>query len=234
MTENWRARMQEWPCLVPDFTLSPGSTSLVLVDMQRCFLEPDIGLGALLQTQFQGPAAYYHRRLTDVVLPNVRRLLSEFRTRKMRVVHITVGSELPDGRDFSPLRRVANDQADRRFKAIFQRGSPEHAIVEGLAPLNDELVLNKTTRSAFNSTPLEMTLRNLNIDGLIVCGVQTNACVESTARDAADLGFKCVIVDDACQCFSPLTHDGTMMSFASLFGKVWEAADVLRWLESTG
>ncbi len=232
MRDDWRPPTAEWPCLVPDFTLAPASTALVIIDMQRCFLEADIGLGALLRARFPGAADYYNSRLNASVLPNVQRILSAFRCARLRVVHITVGPELPDGSDFSPLRRAANDQADNRFKALFPRGTPEHAIVDTFAPSSKELVLNKTTRSAFNSTALELTLRNLGIDGLIVCGVQTNACVESTARDAADLGFKCVLVDDACQCFSPLMHNGTMMSFASLFGKVWDTAWVLRWIEA--
>lgn len=232
MHEDWRTLMREWPCLVPDFTLAPASTALVVIDMQRCFLEADMGLGALLGARFPSAADYYNSRLNSTVLPNVQRILAAFRRAALRVIHITVGPELPDGSDFSPLRRAANDQADNRFKALFPRGAPEHAIVPEVAPLPGELVLNKITRSAFNSTPLSVTLSNLGIDGLLVCGVQTNACVESTARDAADLGFKCVIVDDACQCFSPVMHNGTMMSFASLFGKVWDTARVLQWLEA--
>lgn len=231
MNEDWRASIREWPCLVPDFTLTPASTALAVVDMQRCFLEADMGLGALLRARFPNAAEYYNSRLNATVLPNVQRILSAFRRAGLRVVHITVGPELPDGSDFSPLRRAANDQAESRFKALFPRGAPEHTIMPEVAPLPGELVLNKITRSAFNSTSLSLILSNLGIDGVLVCGVQTNACVESTARDAADFGFKCVLVDDACQCFSPVMHNGTMMSFASLFGKVWDTARVLRWLE---
>lgn len=232
MNEDWRTLIGEWPCLVPDFTLAPASTALVVIDMQRCFLEADMGLGALLRARFPSAAEYYESRVNSTVLPNMQRILCSSRRAGLRVVHITVGPELPDGSDFSPLRRATNDHAETRFKALYPRGAPEHAIMPEVAPLPGELVLNKITRSAFNSTSLSLILSNLGIDGLLVCGVQTNACVESTARDAADFGFKCVLVDDACQCFSPVMHIGTMMSFASLFGKVWNTAQVLQWLEA--
>lgn len=143
-----------------------------------------------------------------------------------------MGPKPREGSDSSPLRRAANEQGDNRFKALFARGTAAHSIVDCLVPLNDELVLNKTTRSAFNPTASELPLRNTGIDGLVMCRVQTNAYVERTARDAADLGFKCAIADDACQCFPPVMCNATMMSFASLFGKVWDTARVLQWLEA--
>ena len=230
MGESWRERMRRVPCLVPDFQLSPGTTALVIIDVQRCFADPGMGISALLLEKYPEAGRYYTTRLRDTVVPNTSRLLGEFRRRSLRVVHITVGPELLDGSDFSPLRRQANENAEPRFRAIFPNGAPEHRIIDELAPVAGELCLNKTTRSAFNSTSLELTLRNLGVDGLILCGVQTNACVESTARDAADFGFKCVVVSDACQCFDPDAHDASLAAFASLFGKVWCTREVIDWL----
>jgi nicotinamidase-related amidase len=89
-------------------------------------------------------------------------------------------------------------------------------------------VLHKTTMSAFLSTGLELMLRNLGIEQLVFTGLATQACVETTARDAADLGFNCVMVDDACITFTQAAHDATLLNFAATFGRVDVAAAVIK------
>jgi nicotinamidase-related amidase len=104
-------------------------------------------------------------------------------------------------------------------------------IVSALAPRPDELVINKTTYGTFNSTGLDHTLRHLGITTLVVGGVVTNVCVETTARDAADLGYQVILVDDACAAYSPEIHESTLLSFQGPFGRVRQADDVLALLE---
>jgi nicotinamidase-related amidase len=85
--------------------------------------------------------------------------------------------------------------------------------------------VNKTTLGAFNSSSIEMVLRQLGVASLIVTGVSTNCCVETTARDAADRGFACVIVDEATADYDPGSHEATLRAFHFNFGRVARTVD---------
>ena len=98
-------------------------------------------------------------------------------------------------------------------------------------PNPGELVINKNSNGAFNSTPIDQILRNMGIDTLVIAGVVTNACVETTARDAADRGYNCILVEDGCASYEEISHEMTLRSFARLFGKVMNTDDVISLLE---
>jgi hypothetical protein len=97
-------------------------------------------------------------------------------------------------------------------------------IVTALEPRPGELVVNKTTFGTFASTGLDHALRSLGITSLVVGGVVTNVCVETTAREATDRGYEVVLVDDGCAAFSPEIHEATLLSFQGHFGRVGGAA----------
>jgi isochorismate hydrolase len=101
-----------------------------------------------------------------------------------------------------------------------------------LEPRPDELVVNKTTYGTFNSTGLDHALRSLGITSLVVGGVVTNVCVETTARDAADRGYDVVVLDDGSAAFSPEIHEATLLSFQGPFGRVRTSDEVLALLEA--
>jgi nicotinamidase-related amidase len=102
-----------------------------------------------------------------------------------------------------------------------------HEIIRELAPQEGELLLHKTTSSAFHSTGLHLLLRNLGIEYLVFTGFATQACVETTARDAADLGFFCVLLDDGCITFTQAVHEATLLNFAATFGRVDDSDTVI-------
>jgi biuret amidohydrolase len=88
-------------------------------------------------------------------------------------------------------------------------------------PVEGELVINKTTRGAFNSTAIERVLRNMEIESVVVAGVTASSCVETTARDAADRGFYTVIVEDATSELDQASFETIMRQFAHRWGRVW-------------
>jgi len=94
------------------------------------------------------------------------------------------------------------------------------------------MVVNKTTIGAFSSTNLDSILWSRGIRYLLFTGVSTNMCVETTARDAADRGFRCVLIDDGCGASSPEYHEATMVTFQRLFGKVKNSHEVMEELKS--
>lgn len=232
---DWRRGLERVPDFSPEFALVPAHTALLLIDMQYLDVHPDYGLGKLLCERYPESAAYFLSRVERSVVPNQRRLLGCFRAAGLRVIHLTVGAHLPDNSDWVPLRRQADERVERETgqkPVCYPLGSFEHGIIPEVAPQAGELVLNKVSRSAFTSTGLDQILRNIGLDTLIVTGVFTNSCIEMTARDAADRGYKCVIVDDACATFTQDMHDAVLRTFSFLYGKVQRTDDVVAELET--
>ncbi len=217
-----------WPLPDVELTLDVRRTALVIVDMQYYDADRRSGIGRSLEAARPGYTAYYFDRLEGIVIPAIQRLLAFFRRHGLPVVFLTYASETDDGRDLNPLLRARNDQRRRAIgvPSVFPKSAPEARILDALEPREGELVLNKTSQSAFVSTPFEPTLRDLGIDGVLVTGVVTNVCVEATARDAADRGLKTVIVEDGCAAWEPTFHEATLRSFRKFLGRV-EAASAI-------
>lgn len=206
----------------PGFVLDSRAVALVVVDMQYASGSRDHGLGRNLKTRGQESlGAYRFDRIERTVIPAIQRLLAFFRTRGLRLVYLTVGSELPDYSDLLPHMRAFAESARNT------RGNPEHEILDALAPRPGEAVLNKTTMSAFHSSGFERLVRTWGVEQLVFTGISTNSCVEGTARDAADRGFRCLLVEDGCGAASQALHDATCANFARLLGRVATSAEVL-------
>lgn len=214
-------------------TLDPSATALVIIDMQEYFLDPASPFSRACEAVVPGVLSHFQERGRGVVEPSLRRLLDVFRARGLRVVYTTVASELPDGSDLMPIFRERNaaNRAAVGDAAIPPRADPWARIVTSLEPRPGELVVNKTTYGTFSSTGLDHRLRSLGISALVVGGVVTNVCVETTARDAADRGYQVVLLDDGCAAFSPEIHEATMLSFQGPFGRVRRTDEVLALLE---
>jgi biuret amidohydrolase len=213
--------------------VDPRKTALVIIDMQEYFLNPDSPFSRLGENLVPGVLDYFQERGRTVVEPTLRRLLDLFRAHGLRVIYTTVASELADGRDLLPILQQRNALAREQAGAASTplRTEPWARIVPALEPRPDELVINKTTYGTFSSTGLDHTLRFLGIDTLVIGGVVTNVCVETTARDAADMGYQAILVGDACAAFSPEIHEATLLSFQGPFGRVRTADEVLSLLE---
>jgi nicotinamidase-related amidase len=96
--------------------------------------------------------------------------------------------------------------------------------------VGDEIVLTKTSGSAFTSSPIDQVLRNLGVDRLIACGVVTNGCVELTVRDAADRGYFAIVVSDACAALTQELHELGVKAMQYGLIKVKTTAEVLEML----
>jgi len=166
----------------PDHPL-PTTTAVLVVDMQNDNLHPD---GAYAST---GAAA--HAASQDVVR-NVRTVLDAARAAGIAVFHNRIVAY--PGRDVggsnAPIFRMIGPES-------LKFGTWGAAIVDGLDPRDDELVLDRVRMSAFAGTSLDVMLRNLGVTDVVVVGVWTNMAVEHTVRDGADLGYRVTIVSDA-------------------------------------
>ncbi|HYM68661.1 MAG TPA: cysteine hydrolase [bacterium] len=224
-TQKWRRTLENWPLPLPEFALGGKQVALLVVDMQHFCAHPDYGLGLKLRERFPAAAEYFFARL-GLVVPNIARLQRAFRDTHRRVIFTTFGPELPDGADLPKSRRRPATPGARQFNN-FARGTIQHSILPELQPVAGDLVINKVTTSAFTSTGIDQDLRHLGIEALVVTGVSTEVCVESTARDAADRGYECVIVEDACATLDEAAHEAMLISFSRLFGRVMTTEEVI-------
>ena len=213
--------------------VDPQTTALLIIDMQEYFLNPASPLGRFGEKRRPGLRHYFLEQAATVVLPNLRRLLECFRTQHLRVMHATAASELPDGQDWIPTLHQTNTVAREQIgEAVFPaRTDPWARIVAPLTPRPEEVVINKTTYSAFTATSLDGLLRNLHIETLVLGGVVTNRCVETTARDATDRGYQVIVLGDATATYSPELQEATLLSLQGAYGYVRTTDEVLALLK---
>ncbi|HBY96644.1 MAG: cysteine hydrolase [Ardenticatenaceae bacterium] len=226
---DWKAELAKWPMYRPSFEVRPERTALLVVDMQNWGVRRDVEMGRFISAHYPAIADYFYSRIEELVIPNIQRLLAGFRARGLAVVYLTVGPELADGSDLSDIikRRLVKRRKSGGPVAMPAKGHWEHDVVEELQPRPGELVINKTSFGAFNSTGLDQLLRNLGVESLVIVGTATDVCVETTARDAADRSYRCVLVDDACATMDHTAHNAALLAFARSFGMVQSTDDVL-------
>ena len=179
------------------YRFEPVSTALVVIDMQRDFIEPG-GFGAALGNDVA--------RLSAIV-PTVRALLDWARARRLTVLHTREGHR-PDLADCPPAKQRRGDPAVRigakgPMGRILVDGEPGNDIVPALAPLDGEAVIVKPGKGAFWATPLDEMLRWRGITHLILAGVTTEVCVQTTMREANDRGYECLLIEDATESYFP-------------------------------
>ncbi len=219
-----------WHMPWPSFEIDWKRAALVIVDMQNYGCNPDSGVAQMLALRYPEIASYYVARLTQTAIPNAQRLLQGFRAAHRRVAFTRHGPLLADGSDMIARRRRRDGDSvtTTNTPTLWHRGTFEHEVIAALAPRADELVVDKNTSSAFNSTGIEWLLRNLGIETLVIAGMATDMCVETTARDAADRGFNVIIAEDASATFFAAHHRAALSGFARVFGQVWSTDAVLK------
>ncbi|KAB2703248.1 isochorismatase family cysteine hydrolase [Brucella lupini] len=176
-------------------------TSLLLVDMQRIWCEPNLD-----PTHPQDAESYYHRRLCDLVVPNQKRILDAARAANCNVLHTIIQSLTNDGRDRSLDHKLSDMHVPK--------DAPEGAVIDALVPIENEIVLPKTSSGVFNSTNIDYVLRNLNTRYLIIAGVVTDQCVDMAVRDASDRGYLVTVVHDACATYTQERHEAALNAYA--------------------
>lgn len=206
----------------PRFRLDPARVALVVVDMQYASASRGHGLGRFLSERGREASGVYRfDRIENVVVPTIQRLLEAFRRKGLRIVYLSVGSALPDYSDLLPHMRGFAEAVGNTA------GRKEHGILDELTPRPGEPVVEKTTMSAFHSSGFERLLRAWGVTQLVLTGVSTNSCVEGTARDAADRGYECLLVEDGCGAATERLHEAACENFRRLLGRVAPAAAVL-------
>lgn len=207
-----------YPPPAPDF----ARAALVIIDMQYATGSPEGALGRKLKAEGSEVLELRFGRITNVVVPNILRLLAAFRAKNGKIVYTRNTAQKQDASD-----------CPRHVRKLFREtgnyaGSRENEIIDELKPLPNEYVVDKTTVGAFASTNIHVLLTAIGAEQLYFAGVSTNICVDTTARGGADRGFVCALVDDACGAPRPEYHDAAITSFQRLFGRALSTDEALK------
>jgi nicotinamidase-related amidase len=200
----------------------PDRSALLVIDVQRYFVNPEYPFAQVLERLVPGATENYFRRVRESVVPNINKLLRAFRTHARPVIFTGTGSYTETGADL-PQWLKDFDQLGQNLlgqRVWPQVGDPGWQIDESVAPRAGELILHKTSSGPLNSTKLDQTLHNLNVDSLVVTGLTTDVCVIQTARETADRGFHVIVADDSCTTLSEEMHNAALLAFRLAFGRV--------------
>ena len=179
------------------FEARTAATALMVIDMQRDFVEPG-GFGELLGNDVT--------RLRRVIQP-LQRVLAGWRGAGLRVIHTREGHR-PDLSDCPPSKlargRLSCGIGDQGpMGRVLIRGSHGHDIIPEVYPIEGEPVVDKPGKGAFFATDLDFLLRNWGIESLVVTGVTTEVCVNTTVREANDRGYECLVLEDCVGSYFP-------------------------------
>jgi biuret amidohydrolase len=221
--------MSDIPAEPYPFPFDANRAALVIIDMQRDFLEP-AGFGAALGNDVT--------RLSGVMTP-LRKLLAAARAAGLFVIHTREGHR-PDLSDLPPAKKrrsrgplTIGDEGP--MGRILVHGEPGHGIIPELAPIPGEPVIDKPGKGAFYATDLGEILRHRGISQLIVTGVTTEVCVNTTVREANDRGYDCLVLSDCTGSYFPEFHEQALRMICAqsgVAGWVGESAGVLEALRA--
>ncbi|BBZ33521.1 cysteine hydrolase family protein [Mycolicibacterium confluentis] len=214
----------EIPAAPSPYPLIAGRTALIVIDMQRDFLLPG-GFGESLGNDVG--------QLLKVV-PPLAALIAAARDAGIMVIHTREGHE-PDLSDCPPAKLTRGAPSKRigddgKYGRILIRGEYGHDIVDELAPIDGEVVIDKPGKGAFYATELQDILTAAGITQLLVTGVTTEVCVHTTTREANDRGYECLVVSDCVGSYFPeFQRVGLEMIAAQggIFGWVADSASVI-------
>jgi len=208
----------------PRFEIIPARSALVVVDMQYVDAHPDHGIGRAATEAGNAAAFAEYWPAVEGAISRQCELLQLAHAVNMQVIFTRIATQTRDARDVGRQHRLVG--------LPVPRDSRDACILDELHVGPDDVVFSKVSSSPFNSTAIDRFLRNLDIDTLLVCGVVTNGCVEGTVRDASDLGYQVVMVEDACAAVTPTLHQAAITNLKDGFCNVRTTEDVLEELRA--
>ena len=203
-----------------DIILKKDHTALLVIDIQNTYLEPDEDPVEAARWQ------PFYTRMSDIVIPNNKRLIDWARSKRIEVIFARIACQKTNGRD----RSLSQKKPGFNY-LLLPKDSEDSQIVSELNPLNDEIVITKTTDSALTGTNLRLILHNMGIKDVIVSGIFTDQCVSSTVRSLADESFGVLVVHDACAAATMKLHEKELEIINMIYCHVVSCDDLEHFLE---
>ncbi|MGB0835166.1 MAG: isochorismatase family cysteine hydrolase [Psychrobium sp.] len=203
--------------------LSVSKTAMLVIDVQEYIAVPGKGeYSDIDPNDIPEHLTYFFDRIENNVIANTAKLQRACRDAGIEVLFTVVENLTKDGRDRSLDYKISQINVPK--------GSSGAKVPKAIAPINDEIVFPKTTSSVFNSTMIDYVLRNLGVEQLIVTGLLTDQCVESSVRDACDKGYIVKLAADACGTYSQERHDNAISAYSG-YCHVTDTATVLNMIK---
>jgi ureidoacrylate peracid hydrolase len=183
--------------------IDPKHAALLFIDVQNYAARRGGGTcKGLSKAEIDARYGYFFRTMREAAVPNMQSLQAVCRRGGIEVMYTVIESLTRDGRDRS---------LDYKISGIHvARGSWDARVIDEIMPAEDEIVVPKTSSSVFISTNIDYVLRNLGVRSLIVAGILTDQCIDSTVRDACDLGYLVTVATDACATHSTERHEWSL------------------------
>lgn len=207
-----------------EISIDPKKTALLVIDMQHVFItRPDYGENPTeAEKKEQIRWEPFYKKIDEVVIPNNEKLLKAFREKGMEVAFAKIQCQKKSGSD-----RSLDHKATGYNELLLPPGTPSAEIVDPLKPLEDEIVVTKTTDSALSGTPLRLWFQNMGIDTVVCTGVLTDQCVSCTVRSLADESFKVWLIEDACMASTQKIQDNELEILNNIYCHVINTEELL-------
>lgn len=225
--EQFRSFYYETAGELPEVVLDPRKTALLIVDMQNEFVLRDFGEALEFKENGEWERWIpFHDRLDDIVIPNNVKLLKFFRDHEMAVTFGRIACLREDGEDRSPVQK-----SEGWNNMLMPVNGFAAQMIDELAPLDNEIIVNKTTDSVTTGTNYLTLLRFMGIETVVVTGIVTDQCVASTVRGLADDGFKVICVEDCCAAGSMELHNAELKIMNSIYCEVMSTDETIDTIE---
>ena len=201
-----------------ELKLEKANTALLVIDLQNVYTKL-----ANKDPRWNE----FSKRLNETVLPNVKKVEALFRKNKQDVIFARIACHLRDGRDRSLSQKMSGWN-----NILITLDDDDSQIIDDIAPINDEIVVTKTTDSALTGTNLRLILNNLGIKTVVCAGIFTDQCVASTVRSLSDESFYVVVLEDACAAGTMELHNAELTIINNIYAKVCSTDDLIKVLSS--
>jgi biuret amidohydrolase len=207
-----------------DPVIVPKETALLVIDVQNTYLErPDRAALPPEEQRRHDLWTPFHERMKKSVIPNTARMLDFARRNRIECLFARIACHTKDGRDRSLSQKMPGWN-----NLLLPKNERPSQLVDAVQPINDEIVVTKTTDSALTGTNLRLILHNLGIKTVICCGIFTDQCVSSTVRSLADESYGVIVLDDCCAAANDELHSKELEIINMIYCHVMSSAELVQ------
>lgn len=203
------------------------NTAFIIVDMQNYYLKKESDFIKFSMTFDPFSCNYLLDRVNEKVIPNIKRIKDFFKQMNSKVVYLRLCGLKEDRSDLHYFFREFQKQGEvAGFDNIYPVESDKMSeIVDEIKPVDSDIVINKTTFSPFTFTDIDKQLKSHKIKTLVFSGLATSQCVETTARDASERGYRVVFIEDALVDYDQVTHNASLHASMGVCGGMIYSTD---------